>query len=94
VKKAAAAYLSGNSKRVAALGYEPLINALYFPMVTASAAADTITVQNGQTTQMGRPGQPPQDLVVTAITMYGSGSLQFLCDYTINCTGNLTQQPV
>jgi xanthine/CO dehydrogenase XdhC/CoxF family maturation factor len=62
-------------------------------VLAASAAADTITVQNGQTTQMGKPGQPPQDLIVTAITMYGSGSLQFLCDYTINCTGNLTQQP-
>jgi hypothetical protein len=92
VKKAAAAYLSGNSKRVTELGYEPLINALYFPLVTATSAVDTITVQNGQTVAFGKPGDPPHDTLVTTITMIGSGSLQFLSDYTINCTGTMSQQ--
>jgi hypothetical protein len=78
---------------VVALGYEPIINALHFPLVTTATAADTITVQNGQTVQFGKPGDPPQDLSVSAITMYGTGSLQFLSDYTINCPGDLTQVP-
>jgi hypothetical protein len=92
VKKATAAYLSGNSKRVAALGYEPIINALHFPLVTVAAAADTITVQNGQTATFGQPGQQPQGLSVTAITIYGAGELKFECDFTLDCTGPLAQQ--
>lgn len=93
VKQAAVAYLSGDSQRVIDLGYEPIINALFFPMVVTSVAADTITVQNGQTCQLGATGDPPQNLTVSDVTMYGTGSLQYLSDYTLNCTGSMVQAP-
>jgi hypothetical protein len=93
VKQAAAAYMSGNSKRVKSLGYEPIINALMFPLLVTTTATDTITVQNGDTAVFGNAGEPPQDLVVADITMYGTGALQFLSDYTINCQGGMEQQP-
>lgn len=93
VKQAAVAYLSGSSKRVKSLGYEPIINALLFPMVVTTTATDTITVQDGQTASFGQAGDPPQDLVVADITIYGTGAMQFLSDYTINCTGAMAQEP-
>lgn len=93
VRQALRAYVGGDSRRVTELGWVPLINRLHFPMRVTVVAADTITVDNGQTAIFGSVGDPPQELGVAGITMYGTGSLQFESDYTIQCTGTMAQIP-
>lgn len=93
VKQAMRAYLSGDSRRVISLGYEPIINALHFPMRVTTSAVESITVYNGQTCTFGTGGDYPSDTTVLNITMYGTGTLKFLSDSSIACTNELAQLP-
>lgn len=93
VRKALRAYVGGDSRRVTELGWVPLINRLHFPMRVTVAAADSIVVDNGHTCCFGQTGDPPSSTVVSSITMFGTGSLQFLSDYSLDCTGTMSQVP-
>lgn len=93
VRSAYQAWLLGDSERVRDLGYEPLINALFFPQRVYVAAIDTITVADGHTATFGQGGDYPTALQVVDITLEGSGSVKFLSDYSLGVTGTLAQTP-
>lgn len=85
------AWLQGDSRRVQALGYEPLINALHFPQRGLVAAAESLTVGDGDTVTLGDRNSPTS-LSYATITVVGTGQIICAGELHVGVSGEMAHQ--
>lgn len=88
------AWLQGDSRKVKALGYEPLINKMHFPQRGSFMAADTLELQDGDVAVLGNTDGTPINADYGSVILHLNAQIQVIGECTINISGELDHIPV